>query len=227
VAKLESPKYACYDISFSANGKFFLAPSYDDGFVRIWSLPLLKLHREFKHGKSADTACFTADENLILSGGDDKVIRLWDIENDRQENTYEGHEKPLRLVRALADRERLVSVSSEGKVIVWGLKSGKQLKTWKLDNVPGLTDHYKIVAVAPKGNRLLAGHPDGLITVWDLDKGELVCKLEGHKKAVTAVDVTPDGRYALSGGADLTLRYWRLPATTAAAKDLPKAVEKK
>jgi WD40 repeat protein len=209
VGKLQSAKFLSRDMSFSPKGQFFLAPSYEDGFVRVWNLPSLKMYREFKHGKSTATACFV-DEKFVLSGGEDNVVRLWDLEGDRQEKSYEGHEKPIAVVRALAGGEKFVSISTEGQVILWEIMTGKKLSTWKLESVPGLTDHLKIVAVAPKGNRLVAGSPDGSVSVWDL-KGVLVSKLDGHKKAVTAVDITPDGRFALSAGDDFTLRYFRLP----------------
>lgn len=206
------------DFAFSKDGKWFLTPGSDDGLVRLWDFPSGKLFREFKHSDSVFTACFTNDQKFILSGGGDNTVRLWDIENDRQEKTYEGHEKPLYLVRPLADGKRFVTACSE-KVIVWDLKSGKQLltlpfnkigKSWTVRDVPA-------VAVAPQGNRLLLGHQDGSISFWNLDTGDQLGALEGHKKgSVKAVDITPDGRYAVSIGEDLFLRYWRLPAFAAA-----------
>ena len=79
----------------------------------------------------------------MLSGGDDNIIRLWDIEKDKQVKSYEGHGKPVGIVRALADRERFVSVSSEGKVIVWELESGKQVKAWTIGDLPPVEQRKK------------------------------------------------------------------------------------
>ena len=68
------------------------------------------------------------------------------------------------------------------------------------------------LTVTPDGRCLLIGHRDGQVTLWDLEKCRQVISLKGHKGEVRAVDITPDGRFALSVGLDRTLRYWHLPA---------------
>ena len=45
-----------------------------------------------------------------------------------------------------------------------------------------------------------------LFRVWDLETGECRQTLEGHSKAVTSIGITPDGRTAISGSDDNTVR---------------------
>jgi len=40
--------------------------------------------------------------------------------------------------------------------------------------------------------------------------GQCLRTFEGHSKEVTSVSLSADGRYALSGSADETLKLWRL-----------------
>ena len=42
--------------------------------------------------------------------------------------------------------------------------------------------------------------------VWDLETGECRQTLEGHSSAVNSVGITPDGRTAISGSTDKTVR---------------------
>jgi WD40 repeat protein len=52
---------------------------------------------------------------------------------------------------------------------------------------------------------------DRTVRVWDLKDGTEVKRLEGHTGVIDALAVSPDGRYALSGSSDRTVRLWRLP----------------
>jgi len=50
----------------------------------------------------------------------------------------------------------------------------------------------------------------GAISVWSAAKGAFVRKLEGHTKSVTALVVSPDGKYAASAGEDGKILAWSL-----------------
>ena len=51
------------------------------------------------------------------------------------------------------------------------------------------------------------GSNDETLRVWDLESGQTIRSLEGHRRPVKAVAVTPDGRCAISGWHDGTLRH--------------------
>ena len=46
--------------------------------------------------------------------------------------------------------------------------------------------------------------------VWDVADAQSVGELTGHEGAVFAAALSADGRFALSGGYDRTVRFWRL-----------------
>src|SRR5262249_38699752 len=51
---------------------------------------------------------------------------------------------------------------------------------------------------------------DKTLRLWNADTGKPVRVLEGHKRAVTSVAVSPDGGHALSGGRDNNVYLWDL-----------------
>jgi hypothetical protein len=59
------------------------------------------------------------------------------------------------------------------------------------------------------GRRLLASDGSG-ISCWDVDTGRALCRLEGQTNHAFNMVFTPDGRHAITGGADRSLRYWDL-----------------
>ena len=62
---------------------------------------------------------------------------------------------------------------------------------------------------------LLTGNGPSLVlvhtyTVWDLQSGEALCTLKGHKKRVEHIAITADGKRAISGSDDRTCIVWDL-----------------
>jgi hypothetical protein len=82
------------------------------------------------------------------------------------------------------------------------------------------------VAISPDGARVVAGHGDAQVRVWDVRTGRQEWSLAGHPDVVWAVAVSPNSRYALSGGQDnvtkkdFALRLWDL-ATGKEVRQLP------
>ena len=59
-----------------------------------------------------------------------------------------------------------------------------------------------------RDNRIVSGHSDGSIQVWNVEDGTLLTTLDGHERVVTSVQWSPDGTQIASGSWDDTLRIW-------------------
>lgn len=69
---------------------------------------------------------------------------------------------------------------------------------------------YPVTAVAfsEPGDQVITGDTSGTVQLWDLRKGEVLFKLEGHTDIITGLEVSPDGNFVLSNSMDNTLRSW-------------------
>ena len=78
-------------------------------------------------------------------------------------------------------------------------------------------DHTTMVyasAFSQDGKRLLTGHFQNSVRVWDVDTAHCLRVLNGHTDAVWCVAWSADQRLVLSGGMDNTARLWDLETGT-------------
>src|SRR3954463_4738775 len=80
--------------------------------------------------------------------------------------------------------------------------------TWsEVRSLPFAGSNPHALAFSPDGRRLVAGHDDAMVRVWDVATGTLR-NLPGHRKAVRDVAFSPDGRLIASASQDTTIRIW-------------------
>jgi WD40 repeat protein len=116
------------------------------------------------------------------------------------ERTLIGHGGPVRGIGISADGLRAVSGSSDGTLRVWNLEDGSLLHL--LSPQEGEPDAMTTALV-----RDWTG-PRRREVVWDTEAGREVLFPSKRRNAVAAVAITPDGRRALSGSRDRTVRLW-------------------
>ncbi|MFO0940354.1 MAG: SHD1 domain-containing protein [Pirellulales bacterium] len=104
----------------------------------------------------------------------------------------------------------LVAGKSDQMVAVYDLNEGSRLNiTDRLEDL-GPVD---VIAISRDGKRVIAGGSKGLVKSWRLspegalDEG---VTFAGHSAAITSLAISADGRFAMSGSADKTAKYWQV-----------------
>ena len=177
--------------------------------VRRWlppSVPLAtEVHRFEGHAGSVQSVAISPNGRFILSGGDDRTMRLWSVETGEELRRFDDHEGWVSAVAFSPDGSRAASGNYDRIVRLWDLRTGRELYR--------LTDNRQAVvrlAFATDSTRLLSAGEDRSVILWDAAAGHLLHRLEGHAGPVQAVAFLPDERYALSSGNDRTVRVWNL-----------------
>jgi WD40 repeat protein len=113
------------------------------------------------------------------------------------------------------DQRYIITGGDDGLARFWDIDRGVLLRT--SDHERGI---YSML-VSPDGRYLLSGskrmpgtRDAGIVWVWDFELGVLLRTLEGHKGHVTALAMTADSRYILSGDQDGDMYLWDLETGT-------------
>jgi len=120
--------------------------------------------------------------------------------------TNTGHTDVITSISISTDNKYIISGSEDKSVILWDIKSGKELATFVSPN-----NLVKSVAFSPNTKQFACAEGDikakNKIYIWDIKEHKIVKTIEDNKGIITNLQYSSDGRYLLSGGpSELILR---------------------
>ena len=71
------------------------------------------------------SVAFSPDGSRIVSGSEDRTVRVWDVTRGEGSKSLAGHTSPVNSVAFSSDGSRIVSGSVDKTVRVWNAKSGE------------------------------------------------------------------------------------------------------
>ncbi len=159
---------------------------------------------------------FSPDGATIVSGGQDRLLRLWDAQTLELIGTLSGHEDDITSIAFNNDGTYLISGSYDNTVRLWNVNALKPIGEPLLGHQDGVTS----VAFSPDGTHIVSASHDKTIRIWDTDNAQFVGSLAGHKDSVTSVAYSSDGLFIVSGSQDRTLRLWNAKTLNAVGEPL-------
>jgi WD40 repeat protein len=148
----------------------------------------------------------TPDGEFLVTGGDDRTVRVWGVKSAKEVRSFQGHLKKVTAVAARGDGRQVASGSEDGAIRVWDLNATDDHRA-----VTDSKDSLWAVAVAPDGKRVAAAGADKRIRVYDPETGALEATLDAGA-AMTALAFLPDGNRLVAAGGDKAVRVWDVAA---------------
>ena len=161
-----------------------------------------------RHGAAVSCVAYSRDGKLIVSGGSNGHVRLWDSATLRLKALLGTGTSTL--CAALArDNKTLAAGNAYGGLYVWDVSKDPPVLTGSF-NI-GTSPVYS-VSFRPDSKLLAAGVYDGLVHLIDTSaaKPKVRTQLAGHKTAVRAVRFAPNGKVLASASNDGHLRLWTI-----------------
>jgi WD40 repeat protein len=156
------------------------------------------------HTAAVRAVAFSPDGTLVVSGGDDRTLRLSKLDGSPVGPSFRGHDAAVNAVAFTPNHRWIVSGGGDGSVRVWDLDGQPVGKPFL-----GHADSVSAVAVSPDGKVVASSSDDGSVRLWTLPLGEPgSASFRGHDGFVSAVAFSPDGRWMASGGGDGAVLLW-------------------
>ncbi|CAN1317311.1 Coatomer subunit alpha-2 [Linum perenne] len=118
------------------------------------------------HDRGVNWASFHPTLPLIVSGADDRQVKLWRMNDTKawEVDTLRGHMNNVSCVMFHAKQDIIVSNSEDKSIRVWDVTKRTGLQTFRREH-----DRFWILAAHPEINLLAAGHDNGVI-VFKLER---------------------------------------------------------
>ena len=150
-------------------------PAQNSGALKIWTVKTQSFKPLIGHKDYVVSASWSADGRRIVSGGGgrDKSVLLWDAQGGPPLAAFSGHQSDVEAVAFLAGGSRIVSVSEDKTIKVWGTGDRKELL---------------LTAVGYGEKDYVAYTPDGCYAGSSGIESRLSIFTDGHLRALTGDD---------------------------------------
>jgi len=196
-------------IALSPNGET-VASGGRHGMVKLWNIETRKVVAKWTgHTKLVRAVCWSRDGGRVVTGSSDGTARIWDVESGE---TVLGpittsHRQRIDAVAFSPDASNLATGGyNEDAIKIWDARTGELLSTLK--QYSGV---WTLVWTLDQ-KKLLAGHNNGSITIFNTATWQQIAILEDHTDRVYALSLFQNDRLLASGSFDKRARLWNLDA---------------
>jgi hypothetical protein len=208
IGALPFPEGDIFSLGFSVNGEYLIAGGGQEGasgLCVVW-----KVRSGERLGTYAEaydtvlTADLSPDDRLLATGGPDKKVRVYSVQNGAELYKLDPHTDWITALKFTPDGELLVTADRQGGMYAWQAANGRPV-----EQLRGHEGSINALAFTLDSQYLVSVGDDGTAQVWDTWTYQRVRSFKAHNQPVLNVDVYTDGRI-VTCSLDGTARMWNL-----------------
>ena len=151
------------------------------------------------------SAQFRADGKLLVAGGEEPLVQVFEPNNRLPLRSFRGHQNAVRVTRWTSDITKILSCSDDKTVRGWDLPSSKQIHCFE-----GHTDYVRCGFESPVNPALwVSASYDHTVRLWDtrLPANSACVQQMNHGSPVQDAVLLASGSLLVSAG-DTSLKVW-------------------
>ena len=193
-------------MKFSRNGKLVIASGGrggKSGNVAGWDIETGK--RVLTVGEEQDsilTADLSADQSLVVIGGTNKLIKVFDLATDEILYKIKKHSEWVTQVAFSPDGILLATADRNGGLFVWEARTGNPFYT-----LDGHKQEITSLSWRADGNVLLSASEEGAVRTWEMINGKQIRTWNAHSGGTLSAHFAQNGNI-VTAGRDKTVKFW-------------------
>jgi eukaryotic-like serine/threonine-protein kinase len=199
-------------LAFSPDGKT-LATASRDYSIRLWDFATRQLLTTFHgHWHEVWSVAFSPDGKTVVSGAKDGDVNLWSTRRQPKDDTLPGNWQPLGVskdsrILAGLNWPRAGDFNRSRSVDFINLTTGEPEKQIPLDRPRfGL---WPAISLSQDLRTLAQSVDNGTVKLWNTESIE-TSTMETGERRIDFLELSPDGRFLVTGGHDQALHWWDL-----------------
>jgi murein L,D-transpeptidase YafK len=157
------------------------------------------------YSKAVSAVALSPDERQAATGGQDNLLRLWDLPTGLLLRTFDADTTRITAVSFSPDGRQLLTGGANGQLRLFDIATGQATAIFEAHTGEVLAARFM-----PSGMRVLSAGADGDVKLWELTSPAPLKTLSAHEGGALAVDVSSNGSRVLSGGRDRLVKLWDL-----------------
>lgn len=179
------------------------------GQIYIWDLDSRNIDYSIDAHKSAIWTMIKLSNNNIVTGSSDKLIKIFDIINQNNNEPLiklRGHKGTVFCIAEI-EKNKIISGSEDKTIKIWDLNTKKCIISLEDPNGSKINCLYPL-----KDNGfIITGGDDNLIKIWNIYSKYIPNVLAGHECTVwSLVSLNDEDSLIASGSSDNTIKIWDL-----------------
>ncbi len=128
----------------------------------LWDAQTGEMLKSYEHQRIVRCCTFTKDDSSIITGGQEKLIRIFDIQKGNDPIiTLSGHTSMVKSLSIGENPNILFSSGEEKDVRVWDIRTGSQIHSIQFEN--------QLVSIYVQNNKLIATEGKN-ISFWGVEE---------------------------------------------------------
>jgi transducin (beta)-like 1 len=138
-------------------------------------------------------------------------IDVFSVESEKPIQKFSGHTYSITLIKRNSCGKLLASGSCDTTVKIWSTDRDNCVHDLKghTSSVNDITWTNSCLRTHNQNyNNLLASCAGNVVILWDVETGSCIHKLSSHDYFVTSINLSPDGKFIVSGYGDKNVFIW-------------------
>jgi serine/threonine protein kinase len=157
------------------------------------------------HAGPANCVDFHPNGLFLVTGGEDQLVRFWELPDLRMVDSFKAHEKGVQSLAFSSDGTALLSAANDQTIRFWDVSAGNAL----IREMRGHTAFVFEARFCCQDKLVISISGDHTLRGFDLNSSRCVFASDAHNERTRALSVDPIRPMVAAASSDGSIRVWK------------------